>query len=125
MDIPKKQIISFFDTLSKIAYGLDLLVVVTCQTHESSLEPLAPVVINLDRKFLSDGRAVSTIAIKKNVGSPPSPSEYEFEIRGFELERDFSYKLKGLKCEGEDDYKPYDKPIPGIWIFETSFKVGE
>lgn len=125
-EISREQIINFFDTLSKIAYGLDLLVVVTCRTCESSLEQLAPIVINLNRKFFNDGRAVSTLSILKNVGFPSSPSEYEFEIRGHELGKNLGYKLEGLRFEEKENrYKPYNKPIPGIWIFETSFKVGE
>jgi KaiC/GvpD/RAD55 family RecA-like ATPase len=125
-DIPKEQIIDFFDTLSKIAYGLDLLVVVTSRTRDSSLEQLTPIVINLNKKILHDGRAISSLSIKKNVGFPTSPLEYEFEIRGLELEkRNLAYKLKGLLFNERKGYEPFNEPIPGIWIFETSFKVGE
>ena len=125
-DVPKEQIIDFFDTLSKIAYGLDLLVVVTSRTSDSSLEQLTPIVINLNKKILHDGRAFSSLSIKKNVGFPTSPLEYEFEIRGLELEkRNLAYKLKGLLFDERKGYEPFNEPIPGIWIFETSFKVGE
>lgn len=125
-EIPKEQIINFFDTLSKIAYEYELLVVVTCLTCESSLEQLAPIVINLDREFQNDGRAISSLLIKKNVGFPSSPTKYEFEIRGLELENNLKYKLQGLVFdEIEGKYRPESKLIPGIWIFETSFKVGE
>lgn len=122
-EIPKKQIIKFFDALSKIACGL--LVVVTCRTRETLLEQLSPVVINLNRKFLPDGRVLSVLTIEKNFGFPSSPSEYEFEIRGCELYKNLPYKLEGLIFdEVKKEYMYPKDPIPGVWIFETSFKVG-